>query len=278
MLKCKVRGMSMKNFLKDIVSLKQKEVEALKAKTPITHFVDSKRLLKGVRSFKEAITSGDGVKLIAEIKKKSPSRKRGFAKKFNVVQLAEIYAQSGAKAISVLTDKRFFGGHVLHLAAVRSAVNLPVLRKDFIVDEYQVYESRYHGADAILLIARILPKDKIKSFMLLAKKMGMDVIVEIHDEADLEKALLCNARIIGINNRNLDTFSVDIENTNRLASKMPKEIIKISESGIKDRNDILKLKKIGLDAVLIGETFLVAKDIALKVKEITGEANEKDQG
>ncbi len=268
----------MKNFLKEITNFKKKEVEALKAKTPITHFVDSKRLLKGVRSFKEAITSGNSVNLIAEIKKKSPSKKRGFTKSFDMVQLATLYAQSGAKAISVLTDQKFFGGHVSHLSIVRSTVNLPVLRKDFIVDEYQVYESRYHGADAILLIARILPKDRMKSFMLLAKKMGMDAVIEVHDEVDLEKALLCDAKIIGINNRDLDTFNVSIENTFRLVSKMPKQIIKISESGIKTRDDILKLRKIGLNAVLVGETLLEAKDVGSKVKEMTGETNEKSQG
>ena len=268
----------MKNFLKEIISLKQKEVEALKARTPITHFVDSKRLLKGVRSFKEAITSGNGVNLIAEIKKKSPSRKKGFSKKFDVVHLAGVYAQSGAKAISVVTDQKFFGGHISHLGAVRSVVNLPVLRKDFIIDEYQVYESRYHGADAILLIARILPKDKMKSFMLLAKKIGMDAVIEVHDEIDLEKTLLCNAKIIGINNRDLDTFNVNIENTFRLTSKMPNEIIKISESGIKTRDDILKLNKAGVNAVLIGETLLGAKDVDAKVKEMTGWENEKSQG
>ncbi len=261
----------MKKFLQEIVNLKKKEIETLKAKRPLTHFVDSKRLLKGVRSFKEAISAGGRINLIAEIKKRSPSHKKAFFKRLNASALAEVYLKAGARAISVLTDKKFFGGSISHISEVRSSVNIPVLRKDFIIDEYQVYESRYFGADAILLIARILTKEKIKSFIHLAKRVGMDSIVEVHDENDLEKAIVSNAKIIGINNRNLDTFGVDIGNTFRLVSKIPREILKISESGIKDNKDILKLSKIGVNAVLIGEAFLGAKDIDLAIREIMGE-------
>ena len=261
----------MKNFLREIVALKKKEVEGLKTKRPITDFVDSKRLLKGVRSFREAISSGDRINLIAEIKKKSPSRKKGFFRKLDVGHLAKLYAEGGARAISILTDKKFFGGSVSHISEVRRTVKLPVLRKDFIIDEYQVYESRYFGADAILLIARILTKEQIKSFMHFARRIGMDSIVEIHDEKDLEKVLLANAKIVGINNRDLDTFTVNLDNTFKLVPKMPKEIIKISESGIKSNEDISRLRKIGVSAVLIGEAFLEAKDVAEKMKEIMGE-------
>ena len=261
----------MKNFLRDIVKLKKKEIEALKLKTPITHFVDSKRLLKGVRSFREAVSAGGRVNLIAEIKKKSPSRKNGFSKNMDVTHLAELYAKNGARAISVLTDKKFFGGDVSHISEVRRIVNLPVLRKDFIIDEYQIYESRYSGADAILLIARILTKEQIKSFMHLAKRIGMDAVVEIHDEKDLEKALVAEAKIIGINNRDLDTFTVSIENTFKLVPKIPHQIVKVSESGIKSSKDILSLKSIKVNAVLIGEAFLESKDIEGKIKEIMGE-------
>ncbi len=260
----------MKNFLQEVINLKKKEVEALKAKRPLTHFVDSKRLLKGPRPFREAISSTACMNLIAEIKKKSPSRKKGFFKKFDVASLAETYAKGGARAISVLTDKKFFGGSISHISEVRHTVNLPVLRKDFIIDEYQVYESRYSGTDAILLIARILTKEQIKSFMHLARRIGMDSIVEIHDENDLEKALLANAKIIGINNRDLDTFTVDIDNTFKLVSRMPKEILKISESGIKTSDDVSRLREIGVNAVLIGEAFLGAKDIDTNIKEIMG--------
>lgn len=260
----------MKNFLREVVNLKKREVEGLKLKRPITYFVDSSRLLKGARSFGEAISSGEGVNLIAEIKKRSPSRKKVFFKKINVSYLARMYARHGAKAISVLTDRKFFGGDILHIGEVRRTVNLPVLRKDFIVDEYQVYESRYFGADAILLIARILTKEEIRSFMHLAKNIGMDSLVEVHDEKDLEKALVADAKIIGINNRNLDTLTVDIKNTFRLAPKIPHQIVKVSESGIKTGKDMSKLRSIGVNAALIGEAFLEAGDIGSKMIEIMG--------
>lgn len=259
----------MKNFLESIITLKRKEIEALKIKRPITEFIDSKQLFKGIRPFKEAISSGSTLNLIAEIKKKSPARKI-FFRKLDVAVVANIYKREGAKAISVLTDKRFFGGNILHINEVKRAVDIPILRKDFIIDEYQVYESRYFGADSILLIARLLAVEEIKSFMHLAKKIGMDCVVEIHDENDLEKACLSEADIIGINNRDLDTFQISLENTFHLAPKIPKEIIKISESGISTNDDILRLRKIGIDAVLIGGAFLEASDISGKIREIMG--------
>ncbi|MCX5693420.1 MAG: indole-3-glycerol phosphate synthase TrpC [Candidatus Omnitrophica bacterium] len=258
----------MKNFLQDIVTLKRREVETLKSKRPITEFIDSKRLLRGIRPFKEAISGGDGLNLIAEIKKKSPSFKRNFFRKLDIASIASIYKSEGANAISILTDKKFFSGNILHINEVKRIVDLPVLRKDFIIDEYQVYESRYFGADAILLIARILSVDQIKSFMHLAKKINMDVIVEIHDEDDLEKALSSGSDIIGINNRDLDTFEVSIENTFRLIPKIPKEIIKISESGISGNEDVARIRKAGANAVLIGGAFLESLDIAGKMREI----------
>ena len=261
----------MKNFLQEIIKLKKREVEALKAKRPMTDFVDARRLLKGLRPFKEAISTAGRINLIAEIKKKSPSRKTDFFKKVNVAHLADVYAKNGARAISVLTDKKFFGGDISYIAEVRRTVELPVLRKDFIVDEYQVYESRYFGADAILLIARILPKEKIRSFMHLASRIGMDSVVEIHDEVDLEKALLADAKIIGINNRDLDTFKVNTNNTFRMVSRMPKELVTISESGIKTNEDIVNLRKIGVNAVLIGEAFLGADDIGGRMRGLMGD-------
>lgn len=266
----------MKNFLQKVVNLKKKEVEALKTKRPITHFVDSKRLLKGKRSFSEAISSGDSVNLIAEIKKRSPSHKKDFVSRLDVAGLAELYAKNGASAISVLTDKRFFGGDISYIGEARKAVSLPVLRKDFIIDEYQVYESRYFGADAILLIARILDKEKLKGFLHLSRRIGMACLVEIHDEKDLENALLAGARIIGINNRDLNTFETDLAASFNLVTKMPDQIIKVSESGIKSREDVLRLESLGVDAVLIGGAFLSAGDIGGKIKEMMGEERADD--
>jgi len=261
----------MKNFLQEILNAKKKELESLKSRKPLTELVHSKGLLGTTRPFKEAISSAGRINLIAEIKKKSPSAKKDFFKKLDVVHLAKMYEKNGAKAISVLTDKRFFGGDPSYIDKVKHAVRLPVLRKDFIIDEYQVYESRHLGADAILLIARILTRDQIKSFMHIAQRLGMDSIVEVYDEKDLEKALVAGAKIIGINNRNLDTLTVDIRNASRLSVKMPKETIKISESGIKNSNDIVRLKKAGVNAVLIGTSFLEAEDIEGKIKDIMKE-------
>ncbi|MFA4992310.1 MAG: indole-3-glycerol phosphate synthase TrpC [Candidatus Omnitrophota bacterium] len=259
----------MKNFLEEVVLLKRREIEVIKARRPMTDFVDSKRLLKGVRPFKEAISAGGGVNLIAEIKKKSPSARKNFFRKLDVAGIARIYKENGARALSVLTDKKFFGGSVLHIGEAKKAVDLPVLRKDFIIDEYQVYEARYFGADAVLLIARILSVEQIKSFIHLAKRIGMSCVVEIHDENDLEKACLAGSEIMGINNRDLDTLRVSIDNTFRLAAKIPNNIIKISESGVNTSQDILNLRKIGMNAVLIGTAFLGARDMAGKVREIT---------
>lgn len=260
----------MKNFLQDIVNLKRKEVDAAKSRRPITDFVDSKRLLKGIRPFKEAVSGGDGVNLIAEIKKKSPSSRKNFFRKLDLAGIANIYKAEGAKAISVLTDKKFFGGNVLHINEVKRVVDLPVLRKDFIIDEYQIYESRYFGADAILLIARILSVEEMKSFAHLATRINMDVITEVHDENDLEKALLSGAGIIGINNRDLETFKVSIENTLRLIPMVPKGIVIISESGISTNDDIRRVREAGAKAVLIGGALLGAEDIGAKIRQIMG--------
>jgi indole-3-glycerol phosphate synthase len=260
----------MKNLLEEIVAVKKREIEADKNRKPIADFIDSKRLTRSKRPFKEAI-SASGINLIAEIKKKSPASNKNFFKKLEPRNLAAVYKAAGAKAISVLTDKKYFGGSILHLNEVRKVVELPILRKDFIIDEYQIYESCYFGADAVLLIARILSVEQLKSFIYLSYKIGMDVIVEVHDESDIEKACLADAKIIGINNRDLDTLEISLDTTIRLALKIPKEIIKISESGINSPDDIERLKKIGINAVLIGTAFLESEDISAKINQIMGQ-------
>jgi len=264
------QSINMKNFLQEAIIAKRKEIETSQSKRPISEFIGSRRLSKAIRPFKEAVSGGDNLNLIAEIKKKSPSFKRNFFRKLDIAAIAGIYKSAGAKAISVLTDKKFFSGNILHISEVKRAVDLPVLRKDFIIDEYQVYESRYFGADAILLIARVLSAEEIKSFMHLAKKIGMDSIVEVHDENDLEKALLAAPEIIGVNNRDLDTLELSIENTIRLMPKIPKGIIKISESGINTGEDVDRVRKSGANAVLIGGAFLGSGDIAGKIRGMMG--------
>lgn len=219
--------------------------------------------------FNKAIKKDNGIKVIAEVKKASPSA--GIIREdFNYVNIAMEYEAGGASAISVLTDKEFFMGDIKYLSEIRETVNVPVLRKDFIIDPYQIYEARAAGADSILLIARILTKEQIDTFLALAHKLGMECLVEVHDNDELKKVMETEAAIIGINNRNLDTFETDLETTLQLCHLVPDGKILVSESGIRTRADVLKLEEAGIDAILIGETLMRSKDIFLKMKELFG--------
>lgn len=212
---------------------------------------------------------GNGVRLIAEVKHASPSR--GILRPdFDPVALAKTYAQSGAAAISVLTDEKHFQGSLDHLAAIRHEVALPLLRKDFILDPYQIYESRAYGADALLLIAAILTDEQLTRFLRLSHMLGMQCLAEVHNEKELKRALDSGAEIIGINSRDLNTFSVDIDTICRLRPLIPNHHLAVGESGIKDRKDIEKLVDCGIDAVLIGETLVTACNIPAKIRELIG--------
>ena len=223
----------------------------------------------------EAVKSGTvlkkdhRIKFIAEIKKASPSA--GIIREdFNYINIANEYEAGGASAISVLTDKEFFKGDIKYLSEIKDAVSLPVLRKDFIIDPYQIYEARTAGADLVLLIARILTKEQIEIFLSLSHKLGMECLVEVHDNEELEKVLETEAAIIGINNRNLDTFETNLETTLQLCHRVPEGKIIVSESGIKTRADVLILEKAGIDAILIGETLMRSRDISQKIRELFG--------
>ena len=212
---------------------------------------------------------GNHIKLIAEVKKASPSR--GVIRSdFNPVAIAQTYAANGAAAISVLTEARYFQGSLNHLRDIRKALGnrLPLLRKDFLCDPYQVYESRAYGADSVLLIVAILTPEKLKELLRLSHELGMSCLAEVHNEAELEIALKGGARTIGINNRDLTTLTVDLTTTERLRPLIPKDRTVVSESGIKDRSDMGKLQKWGVDAVLIGESLISAPNIATKMKEL----------
>lgn len=213
---------------------------------------------------------GDRIRLIAEVKKASPSR--GVIRPdFNPVDIAQTYASNGASAISILTEVRHFQGSLNHLRDIRNALgnrSLPLLRKDFISDPYQVYESRAYGADSLLLIAAILKPAKLDELLQLSHQLGMTCLVEVHNEAELEIALNSGALVIGINNRNLTNFTVDLGTTERLRASIPRDRIAVSESGIKNRGDMEKLRQWGVDAVLIGEALLSAPDIPAKIKEL----------
>lgn len=218
-------------------------------------------------AFKRNVSRPHRMNLIAEMKKASPSQ--GIIRgDFNPVRIAVTYETNGAGAISVLTDERFFEGRLEYIRLVKERTSLPVLRKDFIIDEYQIYETVVAGADAMLLIAEILSSAELARFFTIGKGFGIDIMVEVHSEEDIEKALSVRADIIGINNRDLHTFKVDVGCTQRLIRLIPKDTVIVSESGIKTYEDVMFLKSLGVNAVLIGEAFMVSDDIAAKMREI----------
>jgi len=208
----------------------------------------------------EAAVRAPGVSLIAECKKASPSRGL-LVHQYDPVRLAKLYEKAGARAISVLTDSRHFQGTLAHLRDAREAVRVPVLRKDFLFHPYQLYEARVAGADAVLLIAAVLSDTEMRELLALARKLGMAALVEVHDEAELARVLPLQPRIIGVNNRNLQTFEVDFDNTARLRTLIPAEIAVVGESGLKSPDDVRAMKAAGVDAVLVGETLVRSKDV-----------------
>ncbi len=207
------------------------------------------------RGFMQALTDASGVAIIAEAKKASPS-KGVICPDFDPQEIARNYAAGGAQAMSVLTDRDFFQGAIEYIPLVRSTVVLPVLRKDFILDSIQIDEAAAYGADAILLIAALLERSEMEELRLQAEEAGMDVLIEVHDEAELDKTLAAGVRLLGINNRNLKDFTVSLETTFRLLRLIPKEIPVVSESGIANREDMLRLKEAGVKAALIGESLM----------------------
>jgi indole-3-glycerol phosphate synthase len=260
------------DVLAEICDHKRDEIDALQTVRPL-HVLRSMTTRRcDLRNFSRALRA-PGISLIAEIKKASPSG--GLLRAdFNPASIAETYAQNGASALSVLTNEKYFQGSLEYVAQARAAANLPILRKEFIVDEYQIIEAERYGADAILLIAACLDEIRLRDFRETAEGEGLDALVEVHDEAELEMAIKSGASIIGINNRNLKTLETNIETTFTLLGKLSKrqreELILVSESGIKTHDDIIRLKDFGVNAVLIGETFMRAPDIGAKVREVMG--------
>ena len=259
-------------ILNEIIANKKEELTRLKADFPEKGLVQGLKMrikhLPPTRDFIKAV-SGNDIKIIAEVKKASPSK--GIIKKdFNPVEIAKTYEMNGAAAISVLTEEKYFHGHIDYLREIKEEVSLPLLRKDFIFDEYQVYESRAAGADALLLIARVLEKKEIEDFLDLSHDLSMSCLVEVHDEEELEKVLSTKAKLIGINNRDLKTFKTDIKTTLNLAIKIPKDRIVVSESGINSYNDVDLLKRKGIHVFLVGESLMREKDIGKKLKELLG--------
>jgi len=219
------------------------------------------------RPFRAALQLGDGVAIIAEVKKASPSAGI-IAPDFNPLSQAREYARGGAHALSVLTDEKYFGGHLAYLKQIREQVDLPLLRKDFIVHELQVYESVIAGADAILLIVASLDDAMLRALYEKAKACQLDVLVEVHDLAEMERALELGADLIGINNRNLKTFDVDLATTEALAEEVPNDTVAVSESGIRTAEDVRRVRAAGVNAVLVGETLMRAKNVPAKLAEL----------
>jgi len=247
-----------------ILAEKRKEVLALKHDPgSLEGPVD----ILAVRDFKKAISKEGHINLIAEIKFASPSAGL-IRKRSDVVLIGRKYEEAGAAAISLLTDQKFFGGKLQDLPRLKRAISLPVLRKDFIMEEIQVKESASWGADAVLLIVRILSHESLRNLLAACREMGIAALTEIHDRYDLDKAVNCGADIIGINNRDLDTFEVDLTTTMDLVEKIPKDHVIVSESGIIGMEDIFSLKGTGVSAVLVGSSLMQSDDPYEKAKEL----------
>ena len=244
----------MKNILSKITGAKMKKLALLKQRVPIKVLLNALKSSPAPKSLEAAINK-TGVSIIAEVKRASPS-KGLIAACFRPVETALEYEKHGASAVSVLTEETFFLGNLGYLTAIKGRIKLPVLRKDFLVDEYQLYESRAAGADAVLLILACLNKNKLSSFIKTTRQLGMDALVEVHDTEEAKTALSCGARIIGINNRDLRTFKIDLKTTETIMAGVPKNILTVSESGIISPGDIKRLGKLGVRAALIGETFM----------------------
>ncbi len=252
-------------ILDTIVARKKQEVAKLRAEG--VRILDQQ--LDPPRGFMRALTQSHTIAVIAELKKASPS-KGVICPDFSPGAIAASYEQGGAEALSVLTDEKFFQGSLDYIPLVRQTVKLPVIRKDFIIHELQILQSSMYGADAILLIAAILDREQIRDYLQMGSEMGMDVLVEVHDEKELEKSLKAQSSLIGINNRDLRDFSIDLHTTIRLRREIPASIPVVSESGIKDRKDMQMLERHGVTAVLVGETLIRSGDRAETLRQLRG--------
>ena len=257
------------NILDQLAEAARQRVEEAKRQTPLA---ERKRqalaLPKGDFRFEKALAK-PGLSFICECKKASPS-KGLIAPDFPYLQIAKEYEAAGADAISVLTEPKWFLGSDSYLKEISSAVSTPCLRKDFTVDDYMIYEAKLLGASAVLLICAILDDAQLREYLAICEDLGLSALVEAHDDAEVDRALAAGARILGVNNRNLKTFTVDTENSRRLRARIPQDVLFVSESGVKTAEDVAGLAAIGADAVLIGETLMRAPDKTAKLRELKG--------
>ncbi len=255
-------------ILDRIIAAKRDEVAHLKYSKPVSELNKIVCDLPPPRDFRKALNGGD-CSIIAEVKRSSPSRGR-LREDFDPLEIASIYEENGAAAISVLTDRKFFEGDKAYLSAIKKIVDIPLLRKDFIIDSCQIYETRVLGGDAVLFIVRLLKDEQLRECIHLAAELGLDSLVEVHSGEELDRAIAAGADIIGINNRNLETFSTDLTTSIELASCIPEDRIVVSESGINTRKDIETLMKAGIHSFLVGEALMRAADIGGELKELLG--------
>lgn len=259
----------MATILDKIVQTKRREVEASQARMPLEELEAQAAEAPPVRDFRAALAGPGPVRLIAEVKKASPSA--GVIRPdFDPIAIARAYQSHGAACLSVLTDAPYFQGHLSYLARIRAAVAIPILRKDFLIDEYQIVEARMAGADAVLLIAEILDDDQLSALLARARSLGMAALVEFYDPDNLSRVLAAGADLVGINNRDLRTFTTDLEHTLRLRDQVPPEVLLVSESGIHHRSDVERLEAAGISAILVGESLMRQPDIGQAVERLLG--------
>ena len=254
-------------ILDDIVAYKRTELDAQKQAVALAQLQEMPLFGKTPAPFLRTLQEWPGRAIIAEVKKASPS-KGVIRADFHPLTLAQTYAQHGAAAISVLTEKKFFQGSLDYLRLIREHVALPLLRKDFLFDPYQVYEARAYGASAILLIVAILSDGQIAELSALARSLGLDCLIEVHDERELERALACGVSLLGINNRDLRTFHTTIETSERLMRLIPPGVTVVSESGLSRSEQLTRLEQQGVRAFLIGETFMAAPDPGVPLRTL----------
>ena len=259
-------------ILNEIIEHKKSELRQSIELKPLREIEEKIKKITYPKDFYKLATKYKGLKIISEIKKASPS-KGVICKDFDPVRIAESYKDSGAFAISVLTDKKFFGGELDYLYDIKRRVDIPLLRKDFTIDPYQIYEARLYGADIILLIASVLELSQIIEFLDITHTLRMNAIVEVHDKNELEKAINAGSKIIGINNRDLKTFKVSLSTTENLIEHIPDHIHVISESGISDPLHVIRLIKLGISTFLIGEAFMSSPDPGGRLGEFINQVN-----
>lgn len=256
-------------FLQEIIRSKRKEIRQRKSKPALVDYKARIKDLPPPRDFQRVLEQPGSCRLITEIKKASPS-KGILRERFNPMEIAKLYESNGAVALSVLTDEPFFKGKLSLLTEIQEISRLPLLQKDFILDEFQLYEARVYGADAVLLITTLLETSQLIEYQAVARELGLDALVEVHTHKEAEQALESGAGIIGINNRNLKTFETDLNVTFSLIKEIPDNRLVVSESAIGTRADVERLVEAGADALLVGESLLKAKDIGQKMKELMG--------